>query len=102
MPNQLRLKEIVCKNIKKRRLECGISQAKLSKATRLTVHYLSKLERQPQNLTLDTLEDIATALNVSIAELVLGSDARLPASSKRMLDAVEQVIRLLQGYRSGS
>lgn len=100
MSKPLNLKELVCKNIKKKRLEAGISQTKLSAATRLTVHYLSKLERRAQNLTLDTVEDIATALNITVGELILGDDARLPKPSKKVLEAVDQVIWLLQAYRA--
>lgn len=95
-----RLKDVVCRNIKAKRLEAGLSQQKLAEATRLTVHYLSKLERHPQNLTLDTIEQIADALNLSAAELIFG-ELPLPSKpSKKMLDAVEQVVRLLQSYRS--
>jgi transcriptional regulator with XRE-family HTH domain len=102
MAQSKRLKEIVCRNIKAKRLEVGMSQQKLSLATRLTVHYLSKLERQPQNLTLDTIEDIADALDVPVAELILGEEPKLPKPSKGMLDAIDHVIRLLQAYKAKS
>jgi len=100
MSQPRRLKEIVCRNIKAKRLEAGLSQQNLSSMTRLTVHYLSKLERQPQNLTLDTIEDIAEALGLSVAQLILGADAHLPKPTKRVLDAVDQVIHLLQAYKA--
>jgi transcriptional regulator with XRE-family HTH domain len=97
------LKAIACKNIKIKRLELGISQAQLAISTKLTVHYLSKLERNPQNLTLDTLENIAKALGVSVIELLDRGHPPHVKLNKNATDAIDLVIRLLQAHKvSGS
>ncbi len=96
------LKAIACKNIKVKRLELGISQAQLAQSTKLTVHYLSKLERNPQNLTLDTLENIASALGVSVFELLDQGHPPHVKLSKNSMEAIDLVIRLLQAHKASS
>lgn len=59
------------KNIKKLRLEKGISQDKLSKLSDLSLNTVVKLELdQSPNPTLETMKKIAKAFGVTIDELV--------------------------------
>ena len=55
--------------VKKERVKLGLSQEKL--AMRAGVHrtYIGMVERAEKNVTLSTIERIAKALNVKIADL---------------------------------
>lgn len=93
------VRDLVAKNIRTFRIEKGLSQDKLAKKCRLSLRFISRAENDPQNLTLESLETIATALGVSVSDLVQ-SDSKAPKSSKKTLEALDQVIRLLHSYRS--
>lgn len=59
------------KNIKKLRQEKGISQDKLSKMADISLNTVVKLELdQSPNPTLETIQKLAKALDVSIDDLV--------------------------------
>jgi transcriptional regulator with XRE-family HTH domain len=58
-------------NISKNRKKLGLSQSDLSKLTGIRVDMLSRIENGKQaNPTLRTLELLAHALQISVAELV--------------------------------
>lgn len=62
---------IIGKNIKKLRQEKGISQDKLSKLADISLNTVVKLELdQSPNPTLETIQKLAKALDVSIDDLV--------------------------------
>jgi transcriptional regulator with XRE-family HTH domain len=50
----------------------GLSQAEVARAARLHTTYISKLELGKVNMTIDTLAEIAHALDVDLATLVIG------------------------------
>jgi transcriptional regulator with XRE-family HTH domain len=96
----MQLQAAVAKNIKALRLKAGLTQEQLADKTGLNKRYLSQLETQPQNLTLQTLETLAHGLDVPVGELVRGDDERAKAPSKRSLPGLDEAIQVLQGYRS--
>jgi transcriptional regulator with XRE-family HTH domain len=64
-------KSNIAKNIKKLRQEKGISQDRLSKLTDLSLNTIVNIEAGNNlNPTIETLEKIAKALEVSIDELL--------------------------------
>lgn len=64
-------KSIIAKNIKKIRKEKGISQDRLSKLADLSLNTIVNIESgNNPNPTIETLQKIANALNVSIDELL--------------------------------
>lgn len=56
------------KKVRNERLRLGLSQEEL--ASRANVHrtYIGMIERAEKNITLENIEKIAKALNISIAE----------------------------------
>lgn len=57
-------------NMKKIRLEKGMSQGDICRELGLDRAYISNVENGKQNLTLSTMEKVAKALGVSIEDLV--------------------------------
>ena len=64
------LSNLLGKNIKKLRLERNLNQIALAKRTGVTQPYIVALEKGRENPTLATLEKLAKALKVTVAELV--------------------------------
>lgn len=64
------LRTIVAKNIRERRLRLGLSQELLAEKSALHRTYIGAVERGERNITLLSLERIATALKVSPAQLL--------------------------------
>ncbi len=56
-------------NVQKIRKERNISQEKLAELAGLHVTYIGRIERQKQNISIDNIEKISDALNVSAAIL---------------------------------
>lgn len=61
---------IIASNIKKYRLEKGLSQEALADKAGLHRTYISLLERKKKNVSIKILEKIANALEISIASLI--------------------------------
>lgn len=61
---------IVGSNIKKYRKEKGLYQKDIAKLCDISIAYISKIEKGNANISIDTLEKIAKALNVSVDKLV--------------------------------
>ena len=57
------------KKVKQFRLELGISQEELAFRSGLHRTYISDLERGNRNVSLETIQKIANALNISIDKL---------------------------------
>ena len=57
-------------NLRKIRLDKGISQEALADIAGLHRTYLSSVERGERNVTLQTIERLAKALNISMAKLM--------------------------------
>lgn len=67
------LAETVSRNIRKARLEAGMTQKELADKAGFKVSYIARLETKPQNLSLETLETICTVLRVDPYKIVLGT-----------------------------
>lgn len=65
------LRQVVSKNVRARRKALGLSQELLAEATNLTQVHISHIETGAKSATLDTVEKIAKALNVSAYELLV-------------------------------
>ena len=63
-------RHIVALNIRRIRKEQGLSQERLANMAEIHRTYIGAIERGERNITLDSLDKIALALNVSVAELV--------------------------------
>ncbi|PIT89217.1 MAG: DNA-binding protein [Candidatus Levybacteria bacterium CG10_big_fil_rev_8_21_14_0_10_36_7] len=57
-------------NMKRIRLEKGMSQGDICRALDLDRAYISNVENGKQNLTISTMEKVAKALDVSIDQLL--------------------------------
>ncbi|MDR2952518.1 MAG: helix-turn-helix domain-containing protein [Treponema sp.] len=66
-----KLSFIVGKNIKKYRKKLDISQEKLAEKSGLHRTYIGGIERGERNITLDSLQIIAFALNIAPVELLV-------------------------------
>jgi len=61
----------IAKNIKQQRKKIGFSQDKLSKLASVAYNTIVKIESgENPNPTIDTLQKIAKALNISVKELL--------------------------------
>lgn len=92
------LKHTVSKRVKALRQELGISQKQLAEKTGLNVRYISRVETNPQNLTLDILDKVASGLGCTAADLV--SPNVIPPTSKKNLDAFDRAVQLLNSFRT--
>ena len=66
----MNLEEAVKRNVRALRLAAGISQKVFAERSGLSIRYISRLENEGGNLTLDVLERLAKGLNCSVAELL--------------------------------
>ncbi len=64
---------ILAENIKKARLEKGLSQEALAEVCELHRTYIGSVERGERNISIDNIERIAKALRISMSKLVEGS-----------------------------
>ena len=64
------LAETVSRNIRKARLEAGMTQKELADKAGFKVSYVARLETKPQNLSLGVLERLAQVLSILSADLV--------------------------------
>lgn len=60
----MKLMQIFAINIKKYRLQHGYSQEKLAELAGLHRTYISAIEREQRNISIENIEKIATALNI--------------------------------------
>ncbi len=62
--------KILARNLRKLRAERGWSQEELAERCRLHRTYIGAIERGERNVTLDTLQSIANAVDLSSADLI--------------------------------
>lgn len=77
-------RELVAWNVKRIRVEKGVSQERLAYDSRVDRSYLGGLERAEANPTVDLLQRLAASLNVPLADFFAEpeQDAQAPASLK--------------------
>jgi transcriptional regulator with XRE-family HTH domain len=75
-------REKVAVNIRRLRVERGVSQEAFAVDAGIDRTYMSRIERKLENPTVTVLERIAAALGVEIAELFVepGPEAKVPPS----------------------
>lgn len=64
------LRRIVARNLKRLRQERGLTQEELADLAGLNRNYVGMIERQENAATVDTLEDLAKALQVEPVRLL--------------------------------
>lgn len=64
------LRQIFRKNVKYYRKKFKLSQEKLAELSGLSTNYIGDIERTNRKVTIDTIEKISNALNVSPADLL--------------------------------
>ena len=69
----MNLMHIFATNVKKYRIEQGLSQEALAELAGLHRTYVSAVERERRNISIDNIENIANALNID-AYLLFISD----------------------------
>ena len=97
----LTLRQCVKKNIRAYRLKADLSQEKLAKKAKMTLRYVSYLENNEANLTLDVLDRIAKGVGVPAAKLLEGDNA-LDAEDhpKKLVLGLKYAIKVLQATLS--
>lgn len=76
-PNQCQLVTVFAANVKRRRMELGISQEELAERAGVHRTYIGMLERSEKNATLYSIERLATALQVLPSDLLVDSAREL-------------------------
>ena len=64
------LRRIVARNLKRLRQERGLTQEELADLAGLNRNYIGMIERQENAATVDTLEDLAKALQIDAVKLL--------------------------------
>jgi len=67
------LRDIVAANVRDRRLRLGLSQEQLADISGFHRTYIGSVERCERNITLSTLEALATVLETTPADLLQGA-----------------------------
>lgn len=66
------IRQILAENMRKYRAKHEISQEELAAVCGLHRTYISDIERCERNLSIDNVEKIAKAFNISVSELLKG------------------------------
>lgn len=64
------IREVFASNLKRLRLAKGLSQEKLAERAGLHRTYVGSVERAERNISIDNIELLAHALQVTVAELL--------------------------------
>lgn len=92
MDDTSKLKEIIGERIRLFRVHKSLTQKKLAEITELNEKYLSRVERGSENITLETMIKITSALDISLEELFHGTQQ----STKETNLLINEIISLLQ------
>ncbi len=63
-------RNIFARNLKKIRIEHGLSQEKLADIAGLHRTYVGSVERSERNISIDNMERLASALNIQVQDLL--------------------------------
>lgn len=92
------LARAVSKNVKAARVKSGLSQRELAEKSGLSSAYISRMERNPQNMTIGTLGILAEVLDVSPTSLVRLDQAEM--LSGQNVEALQECLKILSGVLS--
>ncbi|MDR0502017.1 MAG: helix-turn-helix domain-containing protein [Treponema sp.] len=81
------LREILAHNLKKKRQNCGLSQAKLAEMVNVSTHHITTIETARNYPTLDLVARLANALDIEIYELFIN-----PLSPPEEMERLYQTI----------
>jgi transcriptional regulator with XRE-family HTH domain len=90
------LREILAYNLKKKRQNCGFSQAKLAEIVGVSTHHIATIEIARNYPTLDLVERMANALDIEIYELFINPFSP-PEEMERLYQTVAKNIEQLVG-----
>jgi len=76
------LRSVLAENIKTFRKEKGVSQEELAELCGLHRTYIGSVERHERNVTLSTLEVLASAFGVTVSELLTKHES--PSNNEQM------------------
>ncbi|MDN3095149.1 helix-turn-helix transcriptional regulator [Enterococcus faecalis] len=85
------LRNFIAKRVKYFRREAKLSQEKLSEMANLEPKYINKLENEKYNIKTDTLEQILTALDVSLEEFF---NFQFPTNSEKVAELVKSLEKI--------
>lgn len=85
------LREMIGTRIRAMRNAKGLTQQKLADIAGLDYRYIGALERGERNFSIDTLEKVLIALDITISELTY-SDARLNTIAIKKQDLTDEFI----------
>ena len=86
------LKILVARRVRDFRMERKLNQERLGELAGLSPSVISRLEREPQNLGLETIAKIATALGVQPYELLVDPAVGITEVGR---DRLRQALRLI-------
>jgi ribosome-binding protein aMBF1 (putative translation factor) len=87
------VREIIRENIRRLRQEAGLSQTDLAKKSKLSLRYISRLETDPPNVGIETVEQVAAALGTDLCTLLCPKrhqDAAVRPGFKKALDLLKK------------
>lgn len=95
------IKSVVSANIRRLRSEVGLTQEALASKTGLSIRYLIKIQNDPTNLTIESLESLAKALGVPLVEFFREMKTQTIPQRKfnTQNEALEFAISVLKAYR---
>jgi transcriptional regulator with XRE-family HTH domain len=85
------LREIFAHNLKKKRRNCRLSQAKFAEMVNVSTHHIATIETARNYPTLDLVERMAKALNIEIYELFTDPHST-PVEMERLYQTVAKNI----------
>lgn len=91
------IRQVISERIREMRIMKGLTQQELADIVRMDVRYVSRLESQAPNLTIDLLERLAKGLGCHPAELL--GDARTTVSPL-VVRSLDRAIESLTSFRS--
>ena len=93
----MNLAKLISRNVKALRERTGLSQQQLAQKAGVTARYISHVENEAPNVTVDVVEKLATGLNVSTAEILRDGAVTAPPT---VVTHLNEAIRLLKSLRS--
>ena len=91
------LRDIVSVNVKRFRKSRGLSQEEFAAKAGVSRNYLSKVENNASNLTLDYLQEIAKVLDVEAATLLVETGTvKKTEKAAKTIKAIRETIAVLE------
>jgi transcriptional regulator with XRE-family HTH domain len=87
------LRAVLAENVRLIRVKRRLTQAQLGKKAMLSGRYVSLIEAGDRNVTVDTIEAVAKALDVSVVDLLTDGVTENAARTKQ---ALKIVVRMLE------